>query len=501
MHVNTRSALGGLLAGWLLGPGLAVAVSEDGRPTPRPSAEAPGATGPSREEFRGRRRALMEKIKEAEAGSDAPHAATLRAEAGASTPGASGVVVVLVGSGEPGEDERFRQEHDFNYLTGVEVPDAAVILRPGSGEETLYLPPRDRSRDRWVGPRLGPGPEAAAITGFSRVEPTSFFLADLFRAIGDPRTGGRASATVYLIEPFPKPDSKTVAARLSRFIRDGAPSARFKDVASSIHEMRKAKSDAEVELIRRAVAVTADAHREVTRSIRPGLPEYRLEGVVLGAFVAGGASRAGFPSIIGSGPNSTILHYDRNTRTIEDGDLVVVDIGGEYKGYTADITRTYPAVGRFSARQREIYQLVLDAQSAAVSDFKPGVSTIAGLGRTARDVFRRSPLRARDEEGTERTMDHFFTHGLGHHMGLDVHDVGDGTKPLRPGEVFTIEPGLYLKSESLGVRIEDDYRVTEEGLEKLSKDIPAEADEIERLIARARGGDVAPTPPAAVTIP
>ena len=489
MHVTPRSAIGSLVVGWLLGPGLAAEGADDGRPASMPSIEARATLGPSKDEYRGRRRALMEEIKQAEAASGAPRAAQ--------APGASGVVVVMVGAGEPGEAEKFRQENDFHYLTGVEVAHASAILWPESGEETLYLPPRDRSQDRWVGPRLGPGPEAAARTGFARVESTSGFLADLFRAIGDPRTGGRPSgATVYLVDPAPRPGSSTAASRLSRFLREGAPSARFKDVATSIHEMRKTKSDAEADLIRRAVAVTADAQREVIRTIRPGVPEYRLEGAILGAFVAGGASRAGFPSIVGSGPNSTVLHYDRNERTIQDGDLVVVDIGGEYQGYTADITRTYPANGRYSPRQREIYQLVLDAQSAAVADFKPGVSTMSSLNRAARNVLRDSPLRARDEEGAERTMDHFFAHGLGHQLGLDVHDVGDGSKPLQPGQVFTIEPGIYLATESLGVRIEDDYRATGDGLEKLSKDIPVEPDEIERLIARARGqASTAPASP------
>ena len=444
--------------------------------------------GPSREEFQGRRRALMAKIKEAEASSAPLRVTMVRAEPGSPQgPGPAGVVVVLVGAVEAVEDAKFRQENDFAYLTGIELPHAALILRPETGEETLYLPPRDRSQDRWVGPKLGPGPETASQTKFARVESSSTFLADLFRAVGDSRVGGRSSAaTVYLLEPTPRANSTTPAARLGRFVREGAPSARFKDVAPLIHEMRKGKSDAETDLIRRAVGVTADAHREVVRLIRPGIPEYRLEGAIVGAFVAGGGSRAGFPSIVGSGPNSTILHYGKNERTIEDGDLVVVDIGGEVGGYTADITRTYPANGRYTPRQLEVYRLVLEAQSAAVADFKPGVSTIGSLTRTVRDVFRKSPLRAKDADGIEKTMDEFFLHGLGHHMGLDVHDVGDNSKPLKPGEVFTIEPGLYISAEALGVRIEDDYRVTNDGLEKLSKDIPVDPDEIERLIGQAR---------------
>jgi Xaa-Pro aminopeptidase len=487
MDITRDPILRPVLLGCLMALTLTFAARADDPPASKPPSEQSTAiVGPSKEEYRSRRRDLMAKLKAAEAGSGALRASMF---GGNRTPGASGVVVVLVGSGEPGDDAKFRQENDFSYLTGVDQPHASMILLPDSGEEVLYLPPHDRSMDRWVGPRLGPGPDAANATGFAKVESTAGFLADLFRSIGDPGVGGRfGGASVYLLEPTPKANSTTPSAKLSRFVREGAPDARYKDAAPLIHEMRKKKSEAEAALIRKAVAVTADAQREVIRTIRPGLPEYRLEGAILGAFVAGGATRAGFPSIVGSGPNTTVLHYSKNDRTIEDGDLVVVDIGGEVKGYTADITRTYPANGKFTPRQREIYQLVLDAQTHASKEFKPGVSTLGSLTRAVRDFLRQSPLRAKNEAGVEQTMDHFFLHGLGHHMGLDVHDVGDNSKPLQVGEVFTIEPGIYISGESLGVRIEDDYRVTADGLEKLSKDITVEADEIEKQIAQARNG-------------
>jgi Xaa-Pro aminopeptidase len=492
MATSLRSLFASAIHGLYLFSNPLALRADDGKSVPKISS----TVGPSKEEYRERRAALMKKIKESSAAA-APLRAAMRRGAGA-TPGSSGVVVVVVGEGEVGDDAKFRQENNFSYLTGIDEPDAALILWPESGEETLYLPPRDRSQDRWVGPRLGPGPEAVASTGLVRVESTGAFLADLFRAIGDPRTGGRSQAgAVYLLEPTPRANSNTPAARLSRFLKEGAPASRFVDLATSVHEMRKSKSDAEAALIQRAVDVTNDAQREVIRLLRPGLPEYRLEGSIVGAFVAGGALRAGFPSIVGSGPNSTVLHYSKNDRTIEDGDLVVVDIGGEYKNYTADITRTYPANGKFTPRQREVYQLVLDAQTAAANDFKPGVSTIASLTRVARDVMQKSPLRAKDESGTEQSMDHFFLHGLGHQLGMDVHDVGENGRPMAIGEVFTIEPGIYISGESLGVRIEDDYRVTKDGLVKMSKDIPVQVEEIERLMARARGESGAPSTPSA----
>jgi Xaa-Pro aminopeptidase len=211
-----------------------------------------------------------------------------------------------------------------------------------------------------------------------------------------------------------------------------------------------------------------------------------LEGEALAAFLGGGAARAGFSTIVGSGPNGTIPHYFENSRRIEPGELVVVDLGAEYQYYTADITRTFPADGRFTPRQREIYQLVLDAQRAVEAEMKPGQTKLGDMTRFTKEFFRNSPLRARDETGEERTMDHFFLHGLGHYLGMEVHDVGDYGEPVQVGEVFTIEPGLYIKSEALGVRIEDDYVMTEAGPEKLSKAIPSEPEEVERLIASKR---------------
>ncbi len=247
------------------------------------------------------------------------------------------------------------------------------------------------------------------------------------------------------------------------------------------------KSPPEIALLRKAIAITGDAQAAAIRTIGPGVPEYKVEGAILGAFISGGGMRAGFPSIVGSGLNSTVLHYNANRRTMESGDMVVVDIGAEYTYYTADITRTYPVSGKFTPRQREVYQLVLDCQSACAAEFKVGKSTLQSQNVFAKAYMAKSPLRAKDEGGVERTMDHFFFHGLGHYLGMDVHDVGDTGKPSQPGEVFTIEPGIYIPSEGFGVRIEDDYLATKDGLEKLSKDIPCEADEVERRMAEARG--------------
>lgn len=438
-------------------------------------------------EFAARRAALLTRIGEAEstrgvfsirpAGGD-----------GVATGQGSGPIVVLVGETEEAEDARFRQSNPFAYLTGIDAPHATAILRPGIGGSTLYLLPRDAREEAWTGAKLGPGKEAEAATGFDRVASSASFLADLFAAIG--ATGRRdpmgRSAPVYLLFPDPKPTDRGPAAALARVIREAAPNARLVDLAPILGELRKVKSAPEVNLLRWAVAITDDAHEAAARLIAPGVPEYRVEGAILGAFIGGGGTRAGFASIVGSGPNSTVLHYNANRRTMRDGELVVVDIGGEYAYYTADVTRTYPVSGTFTPRQREVYTLVLDCQSKVAAEFKVGETTLGSQNRSARAFFRESPLRAKDERGNERSMDVFFIHGLGHYLGMDVHDVGDASKPLGPGEVFTIEPGLYLPGEGFGVRIEDDYRVLKDGLENLSRGISSDPDAIERTMKAAR---------------
>ncbi len=420
--------------------------------------------GPSPGEYQSRRQRLIQEIREAEGGS---------------TP----FLVVVVGKGEAGDDAKFHQNNDFHYLTGVDVPFAAAILRSELGDEALYLPPGNKLRERYEGPSLAPGPDAAGRTGFARVASSAEFLADLFRAIGDPGTGRRTGSAVYLIDPEPTEASAARSAWLTRLIRSGAPNAQVKEVASHVHELRKTKSAVEVDLLRRAIAATGEAQTAVAGIMAPGRSEAQLEGVILNAYLAHGAHRAGFPSIVGSGLNSTVLHYGQNDRTMTAGDLVVVDIGAEVAGYTADITRTYPVSGKFTPRQREVYQLVLDGQAGAARECQPGKSTIGSLNRWVRNFFRESPLRAKDETGTEQTMDHFFAHGLGHQLGLDVHDVGDASRPLGPGQVFTIEPGIYIPSEGFGIRIEDDYLVTATGVDKLSGAIPSTVLDVERALA------------------
>lgn len=421
------------------------------------SAVEPMLAGQPLGEYRARRQRLIEQLKEG--------------------------VVVLGGAHEAdfGEVGRFRQNNYFQYLTGVETPGAYLILAPKGVDgvrELLFIPPRNPGMERWTGVQMGPGAEAEAAFGFEKVLPTTEFKKTLAGLVAGEKV-------FYTITPRPGDTTHAREAMLAADLRTaGAAIEGFavRSVTPLVNRLRQTKSAAELVLLQKAIDATGGAQAALVRNLRPGVYEYELEGEILGAFVRAGAERASFPSIVGSGIYSTILHYNRNRKRIDDGDLIVVDIGAEYSYYAADVTRTYPASGRFTQRQREIYDLVLEAQRRCEAAVEPGKTTLAQLTKVARDFFQASPLRAKDEKGVERTMEYFFIHSTSHWLGMDVHDVGDYARPLQAGDVFTIEPGIYIQSEKLGVRIEDDYVVTASGLKKMSAAIPSGASEIEALM-------------------
>jgi Xaa-Pro aminopeptidase len=373
------------------------------------------------------------------------------------------------------QDSDYRENNDFFYLTGLEAPGSYLVLSGanGTGEAVLYMPPRDPRSEVWTGPKLGPGEEAAALTGIptvlsmERIRPQLDRLIEgadrVFTRIGNgPVCGGRSPCAPALDEL-------------------GTAAVDAEAIAPLTAGLRLVKDADEIRRLRKAIDITAEAQREAMRSIEPGMFEYEIEAVIEYTFRRRGAERVGFPSIVGSGPNSVTLHYDKNRRRTEPGDLMVIDIGAEYGYYTADVTRTIPVSGTFTARQRAIYELVLGAQQAAIDAVRPGVM-IAELTRIARDWID-------EHSGTlcgGQSCNRYFLHGLSHWLGMDVHDVGDYARPLEPGMVLTIEPGIYIASENLGVRIEDDILVTAAGHEILSSTAPRAVEEVERAIAAGR---------------
>jgi Xaa-Pro aminopeptidase len=347
---------------------------------------------------------------------------------------------ILVLKAAPEEElVEYQQERNFYYLTGFEEPDAILLLNATTTppDEILFIPERKPAEERWTGAKLGPGPEAEKVTGFKKVLPLSDF------------------------------DSS-----LSKAAEGNQPVLALKDVVDKIAAMRQVKSATEIGLLEKAIQITLKAQQAAAQTIAPRVMEYEVEAAVEFEFRRNGAERPGYPSIIGSGPFSTILHYDKNSRRMEAGDVVVVDVGAEFSGYSADVTRTYPVSEKFTARQREIYQIVLDAQKAAIAEVRPG-ATFAGIHRAAMDHIR--------SKGYEKN----FIHGTSHHIGLEVHDVGSTTRPLEPNMVITVEPGIYIPEEQLGVRIEDDVLVTPDGHRVLST-FPKEISEIEAQMQKRR---------------
>ncbi len=384
-------------------------------------------------------------------------------------------VIVIPAAGERDleasvlQDNDFRQDDYFFYLTGIESPNAWLLLvasTEGEDRVTLYLPRRNAGRERWTGKKLGPGDDAVRLIGIDDVR--ALVRDSLDRAVE--RATSQNPGPLYTI--------------IYRGSRSNEPIQRWIEVGWNpdnivplIDSLRVVKDAAELAALRRAITITTEAHKAAMQTLQPGMFEYQLEATIEYTFRNLGADRVGFPSIVGSGPNSTTLHYDVNRRQMQEGELVVVDIGAEYGQYTADVTRTLPVDGEFTERQKAIYNLVLGTQQAAIEAVKPGV-TIRDLRRVARQHMR-------DHSGElcgGSDCTRYFIHGLSHWIGMRVHDVGDYSMPLEPGMVLTIEPGIYIPEENLGVRIEDDILVTEGGHEVLSAAAPRTTDDIESLM-------------------
>ena len=366
------------------------------------------------------------------------------------------------------QDNDFRQDNTFFYFTELETQDAWLLMTargPDSLDAVLFLPPRNPSQERWTGLRLGPDSVAVRLSGIRTVLPTDSLDPRLRRL----RVFG--PLTLYATLSGATRDEK----RIEDLVFSGGD---VRNVLPLVDSMRAVKDADEIARLRMAVNISAAGHVAAMRAARPGMYEYELEAALEDGFRRNGADRLGYPSIVGSGPNGTTLHYDVNRRRTQDGELVVIDAAAEWGQYTADVTRTFPINGKFTPRQKAIYDLVLASQQAAFDSLKPGL-TMRDLDGVARRYMRA-------HSGTlcgEQTCDAYFIHGLGHPIGMDVHDVGF-QRPLQPGSVVTLEPGIYLPAESLGVRIEDDVLVTATGGEWLSAGAPRTTEDIERLMRR-----------------
>ncbi|HEY6946480.1 MAG TPA: aminopeptidase P N-terminal domain-containing protein [Candidatus Acidoferrum sp.] len=400
----------------------------------------------------------------------------------------------FTGREEISEDYVFAQEENFYYLTGHNEEGAGLILLPAAAsdhgaavgaswngpKEILFLPAKNPDKEKWNGVRMAPSdPGIEVRTGFASVEPFPEMRATL-------ETLAKLYSTFYTILPYDKelggyPHEKAVVD----WLQLAAPRAALKDVRVQIAAMRPIKSSGEIAFLKQAIDLTVASHIEAMKMMRPGLYEYQVASKMVEVHSMGGSEREGYAPIVGAGPNSTALHYDKLSRKIEGGDMVVLDVGAQYSGYSADVTRTIPANGKFTTRQREIYEIVLGAQNAALAAIKPGAHFSCkgkkdGLMNIAYAYIN---SHGKDREG--RPLGQYFIHGLGHNIGLNVHDPGDYCSPLQPGMVVTVEPGIYIPEEDLGVRIEDDVLITDSGYKLLSERLPRNPDEIEQVMADA----------------
>ena len=396
----------------------------------------------------------------------------------------------------------FRQNSDLFYLTGFEEPDAVLVLVPGrrQGQVVLFCRERDPDMELWNGYRLGPE-GAIAYLGVD----DAFPIDDLDEILPGLIEG--TQRIYYSMGHDDVFDQRVMGwvNQIRKLVRTGAaPPADFTDLAFLLHEQRLIKSAAEVRVMRKAGEISAAAHVRAMQECQPGRYEYHLEAAIQHTFAEHGARFPAYNSIVGSGANACVLHYTENASKMRAGDLVLIDAGCEYQGYAADITRTFPVSGQFSTEQRAIYDLVLEAQRAAIAKVRPGNTWNQPHDATVR-VITRGLIKLGLLRGKERELikaeayRDFYMHRAGHWLGLDVHDVGeyrvDGRwRQLEPGMVLTIEPGIYIAADNtkvpkrwrgIGVRIEDDVVVTEQGCDVLTGDVPKRADEIEALMLRA----------------
>ncbi len=400
----------------------------------------------------------------------------------------------------------YRPDSDFFYLSGFQEPDAVLVLVPGRerGEFLLFCRERDPKRELWDGARAG-------LEGARREHGAddAFPTADLDEIMPGLLEGRRS--LFYTMGRQAGFDRRVVSwvERVRGAARSGlrAPEG-FISLDGPLHEMRLHKNREEVRILRQASRITVEAHRRAMRACRPGLMEYQLEAELLHEFMRRGARAPAYPSIVGGGANSCVLHYMENAAPLREGDLVLVDAGAEYRGYASDVTRTYPINGRFSKAQRAVYEVVLRAQMEAIDAVRVGAAWRAPHNAAVRalteglvelGILRGAPEKLIKQESYKP----YFMHSTSHWLGMDVHDVGDykvdgAWRALEPGMVLTVEPGLYLRPDgkdgargldrrwwNIGVRIEDDVVVTQKGPEVLTSGAPRSVEAIQECMADA----------------
>jgi Xaa-Pro aminopeptidase len=359
----------------------------------------------------------------------------------------------------------FFQEANFYYLTGWTEPGAILVMTPKA--DLLLIPGRDKVQEQWTGPKAAPGDDNIhKVTGFDIVLPAETFEQNLPNWVSESRI-------VYTLTEGPR----------SEALKQLLPVREVRDAAPAVAKLRMKKSPAEIALIQHATDVAVEAHRTGWKRLRPGVKEHQIAAAMSNVYFDAGCERHAYAPIVGSGPNAAILHYSKNTRRADSGELVLMDVGPECSMYATDLTRTVPVNGKFSPRQRELYEIVLGAQKAALSALKPGVMLGSRANQTGIHKLAADYIASHGKDRKGESLGKYFTHGVGHHIGLDVHDAFDPAVPLEAGMVVTLEPGIYIPEEGIGIRIEDVVLITEHGARVLSEKLPREISEVEKSMA------------------
>ena len=400
----------------------------------------------------------------------------------------AGGVIVLVAPLEPmGAVYAFRQDDNFYYLSGITVPGAALLIAPAVRRAG------GSSGTRIHGNSLSPASQLAAREIHRAATRRRRSPGNKTHRIRSRRRNGQVAGEVTKLLAVGRPvvytelatnGETSPSAEALAFLKHSTAMVFFQDVKKMITDQRTVKDAGEIALIRKAVDASAAAHMAAMKAVKPNLKEYEISALMQYEWDRRGCERPSYAPIVGSGHNSTVLHYSENTNTMKAGDVVVIDAAAEYSMYAADITRTLPVNGHFTARQKEIYEIVRGAQEAAMAAFQSGKSVLVGDGDNSLNKVARDYIKEHGKDLHGQPLDQYFIHGLGHYIGLNVHDPGDYKIPLGPWMAFTIEPGIYIPEENIGVRIEDDFLVDANGkLIKLSAAVPSKPEDVEKAMA------------------
>ncbi|MGN6294020.1 MAG: aminopeptidase P family protein [Chitinophagaceae bacterium] len=385
---------------------------------------------------------------------------------------------------------RFKQNSDLYWLSGITQEDTMVILFPGNPDpkyrEVLVLVRPNELKEKWDGKRLRSA-EAKAISGMETV----IWLDSLEAML---QTWIHLADTIYLDTNENDRKSGWLRTRDYRFVdemKSRFPLHRYERAAKLMKELRGIKTSYEVEVLQQAIDITDKTFRRLLKFIRPGVMEYEIEAEIFHSFLSQRATGEAYGSIIASGDRARTLHYVSNNQECKDGELILMDFGAEYGGYCADLTRTVPVNGKFTKRQKEVYNACLHLHNYAKSLLKPGITLVDytdKVGDEATKEFIKIGLLTKtdvkNEDPDNKAYRKYLYHGISHHLGIDVHDLGTRTQPLKQGMVLTVEPGIYIEEEQMGIRIENNVWVTKTGNKDLMKNIPITVEEIEALMKK-----------------